>query len=48
MRLAALPRLTLVCVCVVPGGSLEDNGFDASANEQIRAAWKGEPDKLKL
>ena len=24
------------------------NGFDASAKEQIRAAWKGEPGKLIL
>ena len=47
MRLAAPPRLTLACVCV-PCGSLEDNGFDASAEEQIRAAWKGEPGLLLL
>ena len=36
-----------VRVCV-PCGSLEDNGFDASAEEQIRAAWKGEPGKLEF
>ena len=49
MRLAAPPRLTLACVCVcVPGGSLLANGFDASAKEQIRAAWKGEPGKLEF
>ena len=48
MRLAAPPRLTLACVCVrVPCGSLDGNGFDASAEEQIRAAW-GERDGLYL
>jgi len=32
----------------VPGGRLGDNGFDASAEEQIRAAWKGVPGGLYL
>ena len=45
MRLSTPPRLTLACVCC---GSLGDNGFDASAKEQIRAAWKGEPDELRI
>ena len=45
MRLTAPHRLTLACECV-PGDSLIGNGFDASAEEQIRAAWKGEPDQL--
>ena len=36
-----------VRVCV-PCGSLKDNGFDASAKEQIRAAWKGKRGDLAL
>ena len=36
-----------VRVCV-PCDSLGYNDFDASAKEQIRAAWKGEPGKLEL